>query len=216
MITTGSNPTTAPGPHATNPANDRYDVVIVGARAAGASTAMLLARRGLSVLAVDRSAYGSDTLSTHSLSKSGVLLLSRWGLLDRLRAAGTPVTKTLEFRYGREPFRIDVSGDGDVDGLYSPRRTVLDAELVDEARRSGAEVCHGVSVSAITKDPSGRVDGVDVTVAGVKRAHQGADRRGRRWCPLTGGGRGGRRDPGSRTPRHPRSSSATGPALPRM
>ena len=42
-----------------------YDVVVVGARAAGAATAMLLARRGLRVLAVDRGAYGTDTLSTH-------------------------------------------------------------------------------------------------------------------------------------------------------
>jgi flavin-dependent dehydrogenase len=41
-----------------------YDVIVVGARVAGASTAMLLARRGLKVLAVDRAAFPSDTLST--------------------------------------------------------------------------------------------------------------------------------------------------------
>ena len=33
---------------------DRYDVVIVGARCAGAATAMLLARSGAQVLLVDR------------------------------------------------------------------------------------------------------------------------------------------------------------------
>ena len=32
----------------------KYDVLIAGARCAGAATAMLLARRGLRVLAVDR------------------------------------------------------------------------------------------------------------------------------------------------------------------
>src|ERR671923_34961 len=42
-----------------------YDAIIVGARVAGASTAMLLARRGLDVLAVDRAEFPSDTLSTH-------------------------------------------------------------------------------------------------------------------------------------------------------
>jgi glycine/D-amino acid oxidase-like deaminating enzyme len=36
----------------------RYDVVVVGARCAGAATAMLLARRGLRVLVVDRERYG--------------------------------------------------------------------------------------------------------------------------------------------------------------
>ena len=35
------------------------DVVIVGARAAGAATALLLARAGLDVLVVDRGRYGS-------------------------------------------------------------------------------------------------------------------------------------------------------------
>ena len=68
--------------------NARYDAVVVGARAAGAATALLLARRGLRVLAVDRGAYGSDTLSTHALMRAGVLQLGRWGLLDRIQAAG--------------------------------------------------------------------------------------------------------------------------------
>ena len=146
----------------------RYDVVVVGARAAGASTAMLLARRGLSVLAVDRSAYGSDTTSTHSLARTGVLQLSRWGLLDRLRAAGTPVTRTVVFRYDDNPSVIDVSADGDVDGLYSPRRNVLDRILVDAAIEAGVDVVHGVSVSRLTKS-DGQVTGVDIDIAGEPR-----------------------------------------------
>ncbi len=52
-----------------------YDAVVVGARAAGAATAMLLARHGLRVLVVDRSRYGADTLSTHALMRGGVLQL---------------------------------------------------------------------------------------------------------------------------------------------
>jgi len=39
-----------------------YDVVIVGGRVAGASTAMLLARAGARVAVVERSRLGSDTL----------------------------------------------------------------------------------------------------------------------------------------------------------
>ena len=74
----------------TRPSRDRYDVVVVGARAAGAATAHLLARLGLDVLLVDRSRYGADTLSTHALMRGGVMQLSRWGLLDAVIAAGTP------------------------------------------------------------------------------------------------------------------------------
>ncbi len=150
-----------------------FDVVVVGARAAGAGTAMLLARRGLSVLAVDRSAYGSDTLSTHSLARVGVLQLSRWGLLDRLRDAGTPTTNSVVFHYGDEPTVLDVSAPGDVDGLYSPRRTVLDRILVDAARESGASVLHGVSVADLTTDATGRVNGITADIDGT-RCHIGA------------------------------------------
>ena len=146
-----------------------YDVVVVGARAAGAATAMLLARHGLRVLAVDRSAYGSDTLSTHSLGRAGVLQLSRWGLLDKLREAGTPVARTVAFHYEDTPMIVDVSADHDVDGLYSPRRTVLDSILVDAAVDAGADVRHGVSVSGVTRAADGRVNGVDIDIAGIRR-----------------------------------------------
>ncbi len=42
----------------------RYDAVIVGARCAGAATAMLLARTGANVLLIDRQQYGTDVVST--------------------------------------------------------------------------------------------------------------------------------------------------------
>ncbi|MCJ0873811.1 NAD(P)/FAD-dependent oxidoreductase [Streptomyces sp. AP-93] len=64
-----------------------YDAVIVGARCAGASTAMLLARQGYRVLVVDRAAFPSDTLSTHLIHPPGLAALRRWGLLDRVIGA---------------------------------------------------------------------------------------------------------------------------------
>lgn len=54
-----------------------YDVIVVGARVAGASTAMLLARRGHRVLMVDRATMPSDVVSTHAILRSGILQLSR-------------------------------------------------------------------------------------------------------------------------------------------
>lgn len=153
----------------TSPIRGTYDVVVVGARAAGAATAMLLARRGVRVLAIDRSAYGSDTLSTHNIALAGVLQLSRWGVLDDIREAGTPVAGTVEFNYGAEKVVLNIPARGDVDGLYSPRRTVLDAKLVDAAVASGAQVCHGVSLVDVTRDEAGRVNGVVVDDHGTTR-----------------------------------------------
>ena len=70
-----------------------YDVVIVGGRVAGASTALLLARAGLRVAVLERSRVGSDTVSTHALMRAGVLQLARWGVLPDLVAAGTPAAR---------------------------------------------------------------------------------------------------------------------------
>jgi flavin-dependent dehydrogenase len=139
---------------------DRYDVIVVGARVAGAATAMLLARRGLSVLAIDRGRLGSDIMSTHSIAMPGVFQLSRWGLLDAIRERGTPATRTVIFDYDGERATIDVPQRGDVDGLYNPRRTVLDPILVDAAVDAGADVRHGIAMREIVRDESGRVDGV--------------------------------------------------------
>ncbi|MDT9689998.1 FAD-dependent monooxygenase [Streptomyces sp. P9(2023)] len=46
-------------------ANHQHDVIVVGARCAGAPTAMLLARLGHRVLLVDRATFPSDTISMH-------------------------------------------------------------------------------------------------------------------------------------------------------
>jgi hypothetical protein len=51
--------------------HDIYDAVIVGARCAGAPTAMLLARTGYQVLLLDRASFPSDTISTHIIWPHG-------------------------------------------------------------------------------------------------------------------------------------------------
>src|SRR5258707_14431246 len=83
-----------------------YDAVIVGARCAGAGTAMLLARAGEKVLAIDRQAYGSDTMSTHALMRTGALQLERGGLLPAVMAAGTPELRGTTFHYGCHSVRL--------------------------------------------------------------------------------------------------------------
>jgi flavin-dependent dehydrogenase len=137
----------------------RYDVVVVGARAAGAATAMLLAQRGLSVLAVDRGAYGTDTLSTHALMRAGVLQLSRWGLLDRIEAEDTPRVRRTVFHYEDEAIDIPIKPRDGVPALFAPRRTVLDRVLVDAAAESGAEVRHHVRLADLVRGAGGRVEG---------------------------------------------------------
>jgi flavin-dependent dehydrogenase len=137
-----------------------YDAVVVGARCAGAATAMLLARRGLRVLVVDRGRYGTDTLSTHALMRGGVLQLHRWGLLENLKATNTTPVRTTSFHYGDEVIDIAIKPRDRIDTLYAPRRTVLDALLVDAARDAGAELMYGARLAELIRTNEDRVCGV--------------------------------------------------------
>ena len=153
----------------------RYDVVIAGARCAGASTAMLLARQGLRVLVVDPAKRGSDTLSTHAMMRGAVLQLHRWGLLDAVRSSGTSAITSTTFHYGAESIEVQIKERDGVEALYAPRRTVLDAVLVDAAVEAGAEIVHGHSVIDLIRDDHGRVRGARIAGADQQAVDVEAD-----------------------------------------
>jgi 2-polyprenyl-6-methoxyphenol hydroxylase-like FAD-dependent oxidoreductase len=136
----------------------QYDAIVVGARCAGAPTAMLLARKGYRVLAVDRATFPSDTVSTHLIHPPGVDALRRWGLLDRVIATGCPAIHTYAFDFG--PFTLTGSPGADrSDVAFAPRRTVLDKILVDAASAAGVDVREGFTVDEIVFDGN-RVAGI--------------------------------------------------------
>ena len=146
-----------------------YDAIVIGARVAGAATAMLLARRGLRVLLLDKRRPGSDTLSTHALMRGGVLQLHRWGLLDHVIAAGTPPISRTTIHYGDTVDTIPIKPKGGVPCLFAPRRTVLDTILVEAAEEAGVDVRFGVSVDGLLQDETGRVRGVKGRTRGGER-----------------------------------------------
>jgi 2-polyprenyl-6-methoxyphenol hydroxylase-like FAD-dependent oxidoreductase len=136
-----------------------FDVIVVGARVAGSTTALLLSRAGLDVLLLDRARFPSDTLSSHQIQVPGVARLQRWGLLDRLAATGAPGVHEVRFDPGT---RIMVGSFPSLDGvgaLYSPRRTVLDALLLDAAVDAGVNVRTGFDVEDVLTDGH-RVTGI--------------------------------------------------------
>jgi 2-polyprenyl-6-methoxyphenol hydroxylase-like FAD-dependent oxidoreductase len=136
-----------------------YDVIVVGARVAGSSTAMLLARAGLKVLVVDRAGFPSDTLSTHQVQLPGVARLRRWGLLDAVVASGAPPARHVRFDVGPVLLEGHFPAFQGVDAVYSPRRTVLDALLLEAARAAGAEVRERFAVDEVVVT-DGRVTGI--------------------------------------------------------
>lgn len=100
----------------------RYDAIVVGARCAGAATAMLLARRGFDVLLVDRARFPSEIPHGHYVRMHGPPRLAARGLLDRVLATGCPPITSITI----DPGDFPLTGRGlVVDGVpvgVAPRR----------------------------------------------------------------------------------------------
>lgn len=136
-----------------------YDAIVVGARCAGSPTAMLLARQGYRVLAVDRATFPSDTMSTHIIHPRGVAALARWGLLERLQATGCPPIATYAFDFGPLTISGSPRPPGGTHDALCPRRIVLDELLATAAVEAGVELREGFVVDGLLVDGD-RVCGV--------------------------------------------------------
>ncbi|TCK26352.1 NAD(P)/FAD-dependent oxidoreductase [Pseudonocardia endophytica] len=138
---------------------EKVDVVIVGARCAGAAAAAPLARAGRSVVVVDKSRFPSDTMSTHVLVPNGVQELQRQGALDAILAMNPSRSRFLTLQDGDVEIRERFRPFSGIDfGLCIPR-TLQDKALVDAARAAGAEIREGVNVDSVVHT-DGRVAGV--------------------------------------------------------
>ena len=172
-----------------------YDVIVVGARCAGAPTAMLLARRGYRVLLVDAAELPSDMrLSTHLVHPSGAERLRRWGLLDEVIASGCPPVERFQLDFGPIQLEGPPVPAGDLTSAYAPRRFVLDRILLGAALRAGVEVRTSFTVTDLCEGESG-VEGVSglsndaVVVTEGARLIVGADGRNSRIAELVGAAR---------------------------
>ncbi len=159
MTTLASAAGDHPRPHP-HPTDSTYDAIVVGGRVAGASTALLLARQGHRVLVLDRADPTTDAVSTHAILRTGVMQLTRWGLLERVIAAGTPALRTVTLGFGSERIPFAVRPEHGVDALYAPRRHTLDSILVEAATEAGAEFAPHTRLTGLLRTASGQVTGV--------------------------------------------------------
>ena len=146
-----------------------YDIIVVGARVAGAPTAMLLANLGYRVLLVDRATFPSDTVSTHLVHPPGMAALGRWGLADAVVATGCPPVTTYRLDMGEFAIAGTPRGLPTAPRSYAPRRFAMDAILVEAAAEAGVEVRAGFAVDellvedGIVRGIRGRSGGAPVT-----------------------------------------------------
>ncbi len=123
--------------------------MIVGARCAGSTLALALARHGWDVLVVDRDEFPSDTISTHLIFPNTLARLDQLGVLKTLRAAHeVPMLGFRIIGLGHE-----ISGHfTPIEGFNcaaAPRRVALDQALVDTALAAGVDTRFGERVSGL-------------------------------------------------------------------
>lgn len=151
-----------------------FDVILVGARCSGSPTAMLLAEKGYRTLLLDKSRFPSDVLSAHYIHQTGVRMLEKWGLIERIVACGCPAIHRLDVDLG-EDCRSTINyvkGTLEFNGIpitpslisprspaYAPRRRFLDTILLESAIEKGAHFREGFMVKELIFE-NDRVTGV--------------------------------------------------------
>jgi flavin-dependent dehydrogenase len=167
---------------------EQFDVVVVGARCAGAPLAALLARRGVRVALVERASFPRDTLSSHLFEADALAFLNRLGVTDRLLATGAQFVDRLDIRVEDTRLTTDwPQRPDDVGGMASVRRFLLDPILAEAAEEAGAEVRTAANVTGLMEE-GGRVAGARVADGSELRARLvvGADGRGSTVARLCG------------------------------
>ena len=168
--------------------NQDYDVIIVGARVAGGTLALHLAKRGHKVLLLEKGQRGQDTLSTHFVWPRGASYLNRLGVLNKVleRAAserfmnivmdGIPLRGEVpvELQAARFERLHEAPAQGVQSMYFSARRKYIDPLLVNEAIAAGAELEESFTVDELL------MDGEQVTgVRGTNSAGQRVEIRAR-------------------------------------
>ncbi|TMK81826.1 MAG: hypothetical protein E6G47_02340, partial [Actinobacteria bacterium] len=193
-----------------------YDAIVVGARCAGSPTAMLLSRNGLRVLLLDKAHFPSDTVSTHYLHQSGVARLRDWGVLDRVVASGCPPMAEVAWDIEGITFTGHPPTPEGVPHAFGPRRTVLDAILVEAAIEAGTVLRWAAGAVApdealaTSRPPARRGRHALVSMGGQGRYVRSAA------AAVSRAAQGGRREPAAGRPllRVERRDRESGRALP--
>src|SRR5579885_3155029 len=151
-----------------------YDAIIVGARVAGASLALLLGKAGWRVLLVDRDRFPSGTISTHVIRSGPDSALDQLGVREATEAGG------VRRMYRARTHVNDCLFEGPLalgpPGTYAicPRREWLDQVLIDEALRQPTVTFRaGTAVEGLLWDGE-TVTGVTLRAGNGRRVPQRA------------------------------------------
>jgi geranylgeranyl reductase family protein len=132
------------------------DVVVVGAGPAGATSALLLARAGYSVLLLDKTRFPRPKPCGEYTSPAVAGVLRRLGVRAAVDAAGARWLDGMRlYAADGSDWLVDYRGQGQR-ALAMPRLS-LDRVLVEAARQAGAHVLEGFRVERLSMERGGVV-----------------------------------------------------------
>lgn len=145
-------------------ADRAWDAVVIGAGPAGATTATLLARRGLGVLLVDKAVFPRPKVCGGCLNRAALTALDTAGLGDVVQRLGAPPLTRLRLHSGRRSATLLLREGAGVS------RPALDSAFVNAARQAGAVFAD--DTRAHTELPAGGMRPVRLTSGGEQiRVH---------------------------------------------
>ena len=127
------------------------DVAIVGAGPAGAAAAITLARAGRSVVLLDKATFPRDKICGDGITTGALRLLEQLGVRPEQVSSWTQVSDIHVVSPSGHDAVFPLPRDR---GQFAAvmRRTDLDAAIVDQARKAGADVHEDAEVVGATDD----------------------------------------------------------------
>ena len=146
------------------PAQNDYDVIIIGAGPAGTTAAALLAEKGRKVLVLEKEKFPRYHIG-ESLMPYCWFTLNRLGLVEEMNRRAFTKKYSVQFvtQDGRQsaPFYFFQHYDHPSSVTWQIERAEFDSMMLDNARAKGAEIREGTPVQRVLRDDTGRVVGVE-------------------------------------------------------
>lgn len=137
-----------------------YDMIVVGARIAGATTAALLAQQGFNVLLLEKSTFPSPTVSCPLVFGNALEILDKFGAEEVIDRLGAPKLRLYGTDYGFARVAAHLPPYRGRDYAYSIQRERLDEAIARHVEKlPGVTLREGFTVSELIWQ-NGRVVGV--------------------------------------------------------
>jgi len=144
------------------PTRDRYDAIVIGAGPAGAVAARELARRGQSVLMVDKATFPRRKVCGCCLNGNALAALAAVGLGELPHALGAVPLHSLKLAAGGRMATVPLAG-------VALSREAFDVALIGEAVKAGVEFRPGCRATMGAVAGDGRTVGVEFLAGGGRK-----------------------------------------------